>query len=563
VQVKPKHDLFPIRARYPDADTLNIGLNFLSADEPQWFTLADVLASKVLTGRMPEVISALRFKPKGQQRDLKPIDIAGQTINPATDDFYQRLIIHRNAIKAKLETAGARDKPALKSDEQAIKILANATSYGIFVELNVGEYVKTERMVGYGGRSHPSRFKSQTSERPGAYFHPLLATLITGAARLMLALAEHEVIEQGLALRVREWFKDLNPYGEDHSILQLEKVDFPPDKRDDLQALDPPFCLAVSTKRYVLFNRQNGSVVVRKASGHGLGHLMAPYDELPAARRERIERIGVPLWQEDLWKEIIRAADSDKPDETRFMGMPGFDVPAASQYAATTPELLRWFDGYNEHQPSGRRVFPFGFLLSLEAKSRIEMAKDDPDALSDELWRRRKPRPATPYYKQPSEAKDHAFDRERGGDIPASWLKSHARSLVRYHLHPETKFQGGEYDQRGPLKRRHVFALAQQSIGKEADNIEENEFIGEEADLPHYGVALTDRSAIAAAVFDVQNRYKVSARRGEGFSPYACRPERRQAGSRCVLDETLPRPIRGAATESRSFGRNSRILVMS
>ena len=198
VQVRPKNDLFPVRAKYPGGDTLNIGLNYLSADEPQWFTLADVLASKILTGRTPEIIRALRFKPKGQQKGLKPIDIAGQTINPATDDFYQRLIIHRNAIKAKLETASAPDKPALKSDEQAIKILANATSYGIFVELNVGEYVKTERMVGYGGRPHPSRFKSQTSERPGAYFHPLLATLITGAARLMLALAEHQVIEQGL-----------------------------------------------------------------------------------------------------------------------------------------------------------------------------------------------------------------------------------------------------------------------------------------------------------------------------------------------------------------------------
>lgn len=156
VQVKPKHDLFPIRAQYPGGDTLNIGLNHLSADEPQWFTLADVLASKVLTGRTPEVIKAVRFRPKGRQKGLNPIDIAGQTINPATDDFYQRLIIHRNAIKAKLETASETDKPALKSDEQAIKIRANATSYGIFVELNVGEYVKTERMVGYGGRSRPS-----------------------------------------------------------------------------------------------------------------------------------------------------------------------------------------------------------------------------------------------------------------------------------------------------------------------------------------------------------------------------------------------------------------------
>jgi hypothetical protein len=102
---------------------------------------------------------------------------------------------------------------------------------------------------------------------------------------------------------------------------------------------------------------------------------MAPYDELPAARRERIERVGVPLWQEDLWKEIIRATESHKPDEIRFMEMQAFDTPAASQYAATTPELLRWFDGYNEHQPSGYTVFPFGFLLSLQAKSRIERAK--------------------------------------------------------------------------------------------------------------------------------------------------------------------------------------------
>ncbi len=41
------------------------------------------------------------------------------------DDFYQRLIIHRNVIKAKLDDASEADKPALKSDEQGIKILAN------------------------------------------------------------------------------------------------------------------------------------------------------------------------------------------------------------------------------------------------------------------------------------------------------------------------------------------------------------------------------------------------------------------------------------------------------
>jgi hypothetical protein len=192
----------------------------------------------VLTGETPDVVAAVRFEPRGQQIGLMPIEVAGKIIDPANDDFYQRLIIHRNAIKAKLDDASEADKPALKSDEQGIKILANATSYGIFVELNVEDYVKAKPMIGHGGRPESLRFKSSEFEKPGAYFHPLLGTLITGAARLMLALAEHQVIEQGLhwtfvdtdsiaitdtrnltrdeflatALKVREWFKDLNPW---------------------------------------------------------------------------------------------------------------------------------------------------------------------------------------------------------------------------------------------------------------------------------------------------------------------------------------------------------------
>jgi hypothetical protein len=87
-----------------------------------------------------------------------------------------------------------------------------------------------------------------------------------------------------------------NPYGERRSILQLEKVNFPPGKDGDLATLDPPLCFAISAKRYVLFNRKDGQPIIRKASGHGLGHLLEPYDELPKERRERIKRIGVPLW---------------------------------------------------------------------------------------------------------------------------------------------------------------------------------------------------------------------------------------------------------------------------
>jgi hypothetical protein len=538
VQVVPNDDLFPVRARYPGAHTTNIGLNHLTDDEPYWFTLADVLVSKILTGRTPQIMSAIRFEPLEAQNGLKPIQVYGEPIDPAVDDFYRRLIIHRNNLRAQADKAEGAKKAALESDQNAIKILANASSYGIFVELNVEDYAVGKPMVGYGSSGRAFKFESKKFEKPGAYFHPLLGALITGAARLMLALAERQVLNQGLdwafcdtdsmaianvqglpleefkarALRVHEWFKDLNPYGETNSILQLEKVNFPPDKRGDLRALDPPYCFAVSAKRYVLFTRINGKPVIRKASGHGLGHLLAPYDEAPEKRAERIERTGVPLWQEDLWKEIIRAAESDEPDQVRYMDMKGFDAPAASPYAATTPELLRWFKSYNDRQEVGYRIFPFGFLLSLQAKSRIEMAKDEPEALKSELWRRREPRPAAPYFKRAEETKDYLFDRERGGPIQASWLKSHGRSLIRYHLHTESKFVGGDYDQRGVLQRRHVHALARRPIGKESDNLEKNEFIGEDAGPIEHPMDRMFSAMTAAFALKAQRRHGISDR---------------------------------------------------
>ena len=256
----------------------------MSSDDPFWFTLADVLAAKVLTGRTPTILKAIRFDPKGKQAGLKPVVVAGETIDPTTQDFYRQLIIHRNKLKAEAKSATGATKAALESDQQAIKILANATSYGIFVELNVEDYKTSKTMIANGAEGQPFKFRSKSFEKPGQYFHPLLGTLITGAARLMLALAERQVQVQGLdwafcdtdsiaianadnlpfeefkarALRVHEWFEDLNPYGERRSILQLEKVNFPPGQDGDLAALDPPLCFAVSAKRYVLFNRNEG-----------------------------------------------------------------------------------------------------------------------------------------------------------------------------------------------------------------------------------------------------------------------------------------------------------------
>ena len=162
VQVAPSRDLFPIRAKYPDAETANIGLNELSSDDPIWFTLADVLAAKVLTGRTPTILKAIRFDPKGKQAGLKPVVVAGETIDPTTQDFYRQLIIHRNKLKAEAKSATGATKAALESDQQAIKILANATSYGIFVELNVEDYKTAKTMIANSADGQPFKFRSKS-----------------------------------------------------------------------------------------------------------------------------------------------------------------------------------------------------------------------------------------------------------------------------------------------------------------------------------------------------------------------------------------------------------------
>jgi hypothetical protein len=140
------------------------------------------------------------------QDDLKPVSIGGSEahrIDPATDDFYRRLIDLRSQVKEQLRTAVPSDQAALDGQQQGLKTLANATSYGIFVELIVEELDATENRLCFGSGHDGFPVRVNKVETPGRYFHPLLATLITGAARLMLAVAERLVIDGGaLGLRL-------------------------------------------------------------------------------------------------------------------------------------------------------------------------------------------------------------------------------------------------------------------------------------------------------------------------------------------------------------------------
>lgn len=510
-QIAPDDDVLPVRAAYDfGRESFSIALNHLTSEAALWYTLADVIGAKLRTGRTPRILRAWRFSPGPVQDDLRPIDILGNPeyrIDPARDDFARRLIDLRSEVRAKAKEApdkGVRDR--LLAEQQAMKIIANSTCYGIFVELNVQERAKRAEVT-FCGCDETSRSVLLSSvEQEGRYFHPLLATLTTAAARLMLGIAESLAEREGIdwafcdtdsmalacppgmqsaefigrARRVQTWFERLSPYERRRDLFKLEDANFALGREGGVTSdLEPLYCFAVSAKRYALFNVDaSGRPVLRKASAHGLGHLLAPYEpeDAPVSilePRADLAEIGVQRWQHDLWYRIVLAALEGHPQQVDLAGLPGYESKAISRYAATTPRLGRWFRRYNVGRPYRSQVRPFGFLNAFLAKRR--------DHLRDgERAGGQPPRAVSPFDRDPVAALAMCFDRETGEAVSPERLRSYHDALAQYHLHPEAKFVGGDYTESGTLERRHIIAAYVEHIGKEANRWEEQFHLGED-----------------------------------------------------------------------------------
>jgi hypothetical protein len=324
------------------------------------FTLADCVASKLQTGSTPTVIEALVFESGIPQSGLRPVAIGGNAdylVDPVQDDCYKRLVELRNEVKTKRHKAKGGERLAFDTEQNAIKIAANATSYGVFVEVNVKERAEPGKVTIHSSIDRRYVVETDKNEALGRFFHPPLATLITGAARLMLAIAERLVADMGLewafcdtdsiaiakpanmdnptfharVAKIAAWFAGLNPYEFGGSILKIEDINF---SLKEPKLHEPLFCWAVSAKRYALFNiDQKGRPVLRKASAHGLGHLRALYDENDPARDipkpvVPFGKLGVELWQHDLWWQIVTAALAGTADQVDLSYRPALKQPA-------------------------------------------------------------------------------------------------------------------------------------------------------------------------------------------------------------------------------------------
>ncbi len=301
----------------------------------------------------------------------------------------------RHTVKERRDRSTGADYVKLDVEQNAVKIATNATSYGIFAEVNVNDRAKEEASWIFSATSPSYVIDHIKDEQPGKYFHPLLSTTITGAARLMLAICERLIGDEGLDWafcdtdsmaiakppnmpepefhkkvdRIVTWFGALNPYNFPGSILKIEKANY---SLENSKIRHPLFVWAVSAKRYALFNIENGQPIIRKASAHGLGHLQAPYDEKNPARgipapKAPLQDIGVKHWHHDLWWQIAKGAIDGHPDDVKLDYHPSLKMPAAIQYAATTPKHLGWFDKYNDGLPYALKLKPFGFVSAFSA----------------------------------------------------------------------------------------------------------------------------------------------------------------------------------------------------
>jgi len=446
VQVQPDNDILPVRMDYKgDNKTFNVGINYLTSEEPLWYALPDVIASKILTGKSPKILHAIRFVPKEKQPELKPSQVLGIPLNPTTDNLIQLLVEERQGTKKKIKTL-APDNPEqslLSSREKAMKILVNAMSYGIFIELNP-EDKKSEVQV--FGLDEFTTSKNRY-EQPGNFFHPLLAVMITSGSRLFLAMAETRLLEKGahhaymdtdsifvppeFTRGIIDYIMPLNPYGVSLPLLKVEREDV--------------WFYGISSKRYALYQRDNGKISFldgdRSFKLHGLGHLTNPF---PKSQTD---------WQAEIWRDILMLhhglilPHDIEEKYSRFY--------AIAKLTASTSNVLNRFMPLNEGKDWLNQIKPFnfflvGFQVMLDGKRPIK--------------------PLSPYSKEPQTIVNEPFIDYETGKVKQGlqYFKPLSKTILQYVEHSEYKYSGDV----GQLKRRHIVVTDIVHIGKEANNIE-------------------------------------------------------------------------------------------
>ncbi len=163
-------------------------------EQPIWHAGPD-LAHAAMKGGRPEIVQVWRLRAEGGQLDTLTPLLFRETdcIDPRTDDFFVKLI--------ELRMRETDDELDDKRRKTGYKVVALSGAYGTAAETNPididpdDEKRKLRAVMVYADKA----FKNWVSrpERPGRFNFFPTAALITAEARLLLAMAKHEVERRG------------------------------------------------------------------------------------------------------------------------------------------------------------------------------------------------------------------------------------------------------------------------------------------------------------------------------------------------------------------------------
>jgi hypothetical protein len=498
-RIEPNGDILPVRSVYDEkSGTCNIGLNTLHLKQSVWVAGPDLIASVLLSGRVPDIQEAFRVVPHGKQRRLRPIKLRGAiSVDPRREDFFTRVIEYRKQNKADDRL------------QHFLKILANSTSYGTYLELNPKKVNPRKRptITVYSGECIFERPAPDTIEQPGIFYFPLLGALITAGGRLLLAMIERCVRDAGGTylccdtdaltivaskmggavempdgappIKALSWsevetilnrFDSLSPYNRDLVPHLLRLTDENHDANGHQQQL---FGYSIAAKRYALYTTECGNsfcnhrncVRIVDPKAHGL-IFFAPSEE-----REN----DLPRWWWELWRFLLALEFKQimEPNSTILMvaghainAETGNDLddqpswihlPAMMKMRISTPHYLDQLKG---------KASPFGFVLHPRTREHVKLTLLTPFSKDRNSW-------AQSFCINTRDGQSYRLDELSRADIITL-----GDILCGYLKHPEIKSLGPDDQKckahtRGLLRRITIQGGLQHCIGKEVSRYEQ------------------------------------------------------------------------------------------
>jgi hypothetical protein len=477
--VRPDRDILPVRTVY-NGTTQNIGINYLTSKEPIWFAGPDIIASILLTGKVPHIEKAIRVMPHGKQAGLGSTSLRGMVnVDAKTHSFFKHVIEQRAAHES---------NPAL---HYWLKILANSGSYGLFVELNPNESDAKLRV--FSGKE-PFETTSDVVEEPGKWFAPHIASLITSGGRLLLAMLEKCIADAGgtylfcdtdsaaiISAKHRQrvtmpdgaepitalsWdevqsivdrFEPLNPYDRKlvpGSILKIHKLNW--DRNKQRRQL---FGYSIAAKRYTLYTKTQNDIEIIEPKAHGLGYFYPPKDSPEGWGHE------TPQWIFEAWDWIMRGVLGLEHTKPAWFGL-----PVMMRLTLSTPHhALRNVAKGPLTRPNNFMMLPqicrFGYPQNVDPN---KFTLITPFSSERDQWMHSKCINIHDY-------KSPVYELTDDYDGCRALAKNFFMLLDSYQNHPETKSLGPdgkkcEFDTQGLLRRAHIVAnWPPIYIGKESD----------------------------------------------------------------------------------------------